>query len=106
MSFLAPWLLAGLVGLAVPVVAHLLGRDPPVPLAFAGRRFLAPAQPSVTQRRAIRDWPLLIVRLALLALVVLVLARPVLFGAAADAVVAEPHDAVIVVDASGSLQLR
>ena len=76
MTLLAPALLLGLLGLALPVVAHLLGREPPRPIRFAAMRFLTATDQSVTQRRAIRDWPLLVVRLLLLALLVVVLTRP------------------------------
>ena len=76
MTLLAPALLLGLLGLAVPIIAHLLGREPPRPIRFAAMRFLHATDQSVTQRRAIQDWPLLIVRLLLLALLVVVLTRP------------------------------
>jgi len=106
MTLLAPALLLGLLGLAVPVVAHLLGREPPKPIRFAAMRFLTATEQSVTQRKSIRDWPLLLVRLLLLALLVLVLARPSSTDETGVAVVGEPHDAVVLFDASRSTQLR
>ena len=106
MTLLAPALLLGLLGLALPMVAHLLGREPPRPVRFAAIRFLSATDRSVTQRRSIRDWPLLIVRLLLLALLVLVLARPSSTEQTGVAVVGEPHDAVILLDASRSTELR
>ncbi|MCA9652466.1 MAG: BatA domain-containing protein [Myxococcales bacterium] len=106
MTLLAPALLLGLLGLALPVVAHLLGREPPRPIRFAAMRFLTATDQSVTQRRAIRDWPLLVVRLLLLALLVVVLTRPSGTEQTGVAVVGEPHDAVILLDASRSMELR
>lgn len=106
MTLLAPALLLGLLGLALPVVAHLLGREPPRPIRFAAMRFLSATEQSVTQRRAIRDWPLLIVRLLLLALLIAVLARPSATEQTGVAVVGEPHEAVILIDASRSMGLR
>lgn len=106
MTLLAPALLLGLLGLAAPVVAHLLGREPPRPIRFAAMRFLHATDQSVTQRRAIQDWPLLIVRLLLLALLVVVLARPSSTEQTGVAVVGEPHDAVVLLDASRSTELR
>lgn len=106
MTLLAPALLLGLLGLAVPVVAHLLGREPPRPIRFAAMRFLQATDQSVTQRRSIRDWPLLLVRLLLLALLVVVLTRPSSTEQTGVAVVGEPHDAVILLDASRSMELR
>lgn len=106
MTLLAPALLLGLLGLAVPIVAHLLGREPPRPIRFAAMRFLHATDQSVTQRRAIQDWPLLVVRLLLLALLVVVLTRPSSTEDSGVAVVGEPHDAVVLLDASRSMELR
>lgn len=106
MTLLAPALLLGLLGLSVPVIAHLLGREPPRPIRFAAMRFLTTTEESVTQRRAIRDWPLLLVRLLLLALLVVVLARPSGTEQTGVAVVGEPHDAIVLVDGSRSMELR
>jgi hypothetical protein len=106
MSLLAPALLAGLIGLALPVLAHLLGRERPKEIRFAAMRFLPDAEPTVTHRRAIQDWPLLLLRLLLLALLVLALARPATFDRGGVTVVAEVHDAVVLVDGSRSMGLR
>lgn len=106
LSLLSPLLLLGLLGLALPVLAHLLGRERPQRVRFAALRFVVPREPVITQRRAIRDWPLLLVRLLLLALLVLVLARPVVGSEAEVRVLAEPHDAIVLLDASASMELR
>jgi hypothetical protein len=106
LSLLAPLALLGLLGLALPVIAHLLGRERPQRIRFAAVRFVTPREPVITQRRELRDRPLLLLRLLLLAAFVLVLARPVFRSEAAVAVLAEPHDAVILLDASGSMELR
>ena len=106
MSFLAPALLVGLLGLGAPVIAHLLGRERPREIRFGAMRFLPSADPSVTRRRSLRDLPLLIVRLLLLALLVLALARPATEHEGGLTMVAEPHDAVLLVDGSRSMGLR
>lgn len=106
MSLLSPLALLGLLGLGLPLLAHLLGRERPQKIRFAAVRFVSPREPVISQRRSIRDWPLLILRLLLLALFVLVLARPVVGSEAAVAVLAEPHDAVILLDASASMELK
>lgn len=106
MSLLAPLALLGLLGLALPMLAHLLGREQPQKIRFAAVRFVVPREPIITQRRTLRDWPLLLLRLLLLALFVLVLARPVVGSEAAVAVLAEPHDAVVLLDGSASMDLR
>ncbi len=105
MTLLAPLLLVGMVALGLPVAAHLLGRQTPKPIRFAAMRFLTPAEPSVTPRRTLQDVPLMLVRLLLLLLLVLALAKPASTDDAGVAVVAEPHDAVILIDASRSMEL-
>jgi hypothetical protein len=98
-------MLAGLIGLALPVIAHLLGREPPRRLRIATIRFISPAEPVVTRRRRIHDPLLLAARLLLLLLLILVLARPVASTTGALAIVSEPHDAVILIDGSRSMDL-
>jgi hypothetical protein len=106
MNLLAPLALLGLLGLSLPLLAHLLGREQPQKIRFAAVRFVVPREPIITQRRELRDRPLLLIRLLLLALFVLVLARPVVGSEAAVAVLAEPHDAVVLLDGSASMDLR
>lgn len=106
MSLLSPLALLGLLGLALPLIAHLLGRERPQRIRFAAVRFVTPREPVITQRRELRDRLLLVLRMSLLATFVLVLARPVISSKAAVAVVGEAHDAVILLDASGSMDLR
>jgi hypothetical protein len=106
MSLLAPLMLLGLLGLGLPLLAHLRGRDIPRPVRFAGLRFLGASDEVLTQRRRLRDGLLLLVRLALLALIVVALTRPITTGDARVAVLGEPHDAVILLDASFSLALE
>jgi hypothetical protein len=106
MTLLAPALLAGLVALGIPIAAHLLGRAPPQTISFAAIRFLTADDPTVTRRRKLQHPWLLAVRLALLAFAILVLARPAALDAGGLAIVAEPHDAVLLVDSSASMSLR
>lgn len=106
MSLLAPLMLLGLLGLGLPLLAHLRGRETPRPLQFAGLRFLGASDEVLTHSRRLRDILLLLVRLGLLALIVAALTRPVTTGDARVAVLGEPHDAVILLDASFSLALE
>lgn len=106
MSLLAPLLLLGLLGLAVPLLAHLRGREEPRRIAFAALRFVRPGDEVVTMRRHLRDRLLLALRLAALALLALALARPVSFGQARVAVLGEPHDAILLLDGSLSMSLK
>lgn len=106
MNLLAPLLLAGLVGLALPLAAHLRGRREPRTIAFAGRRFLAAKGEIQSQRHRLRDRSLLALRLLLLALVIIALSRPVSRRETTLAVLSEAHDAILLVDGSRSMGLR
>jgi len=105
-SLLAPLMLLGLLGLGLPLLAHLRGKEEPKRVRFAALRFLGAGAEVVTQRRRVRDGLLLLLRLALLLLLVLALTRPVSTGDARVAVLGEPHDAVLLLDASFSMNLR
>jgi hypothetical protein len=106
MSFLQPLLLLGLGGLGLAALAHLLGRERPTVVRFAAVRFLPATPQAVVRRRRLRDRALLTTRMMLLAAMVLALARPVTEGQSTLAVVAEPHDAVVMLDASASMELE
>ncbi|MEK0267367.1 BatA domain-containing protein [Stenotrophomonas rhizophila] len=83
MSLLYPLGLLALAAWLVPLLIHLARRHQYAPLDFAALRWL---QARIRPRQKIRfdAWPLLLVRLLLLAALALLLARPVLHGGAAD----------------------
>ncbi len=83
-AFLAPAGLAALAALAIPFIIHLRRRTEQVPVDFAALRWLR-QRPRPRQRIRFDDWPLLLVRLLLLALAAMLLARPVLYDAASKA---------------------
>lgn len=76
MGFTTPVLLAGLAGVVIPLVVHLLRRRRPRPTLFPGLVLLLGAQKRSARRRRLRDLLLLLVRMALLAAVALTLAGP------------------------------
>jgi len=76
MSLLFPLGLLALGALLVPLLIHLARRTPYTPLDFAALRWLR-ARQRPRQRPRFDDWPLLLVRLMLLAALALLLARPV-----------------------------
>lgn len=96
MNLLFPLGLAALAAWLLPLLIHLARRHPYTPLDFAALRWLR-AQVRPRQRIRFDDWPLLLVRLLLLAALALLLARPALTGpapaAAAWTVVAPGLDA-------------
>ena len=90
LALLSPLGLTALAGLLVPLVIHIARRSEQQPTDFAALRWLR-QKPRPRSRLRFDEWPLLLLRLVLLALVALWLARPVQFGAAGDA----PYIAVI-----------
>jgi hypothetical protein len=105
MNLLAPAMLLGLLGLGVPIAAHLLGRREPRVISFAGQRFLQDAEPHIDRRPRLRDILLLAVRLGILALIVTALAQPVSLEDRDLPVFGAPHDALLLVDSSASMML-
>jgi hypothetical protein len=76
MSFLAPFLLAGLAAIAVPILLHLVQRERKKVVQFPSLMFLEKIPYESVRRRAIRDWPLLLLRVLALALIAVAFARP------------------------------
>ena len=68
MGFLAPLVLLGLGALAIPVLMHLIQREKKRVVEFPSLMFLRRIPYQSVRRRRIRDWPLLLMRLAALAL--------------------------------------
>jgi len=103
MSFLTPLFLVGLAGLAIPVVIHLIQRERKNVVQFPSLMFLSKIPYQSVQRRRIRHWLLLLLRLGALALIVLAFARPFLRRADAAAGAAGAREVVILVDRSYSM---
>ena len=78
MSFLTPLFLVGLAGLAIPVLLHLIQKERKNVVHFPSLMFLRRIPYQSVQRRRIRHWLLLAMRLAALALIVLAFAPAVL----------------------------
>ena len=76
MSFLTPlYLLAGL-GIALPVLFHMIRRQPKGQIRFSSLMFLSPSPPRLVRRSKIDDLLLLILRGTVLALLAWAFARP------------------------------
>jgi hypothetical protein len=76
---LAPAALAALAALALPLLIHLARKQQLKTLDFAALRWLR-ANPRPQKRLHLEDWPLLLTRLVLLALIALWLAKPAMYG--------------------------
>jgi hypothetical protein len=80
-ALLLPAGLAVLAAVAIPLLVHLARRTQAVPTDFAALRWLR-QRPRPRQRPRFDEWPLLVARLLLVALLALFFARPVLIGEA------------------------
>lgn len=84
-SFLSPLFLAGAAAAAIPVLLHLLKREPEQRVRFSAVRLLRDAPVEHTSRRHLRELLLLALRIAALLLLALAFARPFLASGAAQA---------------------
>jgi hypothetical protein len=100
-----PLLLSGLAALAVPVVIHLMMRAQGRKVVFSTLRFLPRSQPA-RERKRIRHWPLLLLRLLLIALLVSAFARPFWPDTAGAATRERARAVVLVLDRSASMQAK
>jgi len=78
LSFLTPLFLAGLLAISVPIFIHLIRKHQGKKLDFPSLMFLRQLPVRSVKRLRVRDWVLLLLRAAALALIVLAFARPVL----------------------------
>ena len=101
--FLAPFMLLGLAAVTVPVVIHLLNNRRVQRMRWAAMRFLQASVQRNRRRIRIEDILLLLVRCAIVALLALTLARPVLTTARASLLGRNAVTGVIVIDQSFSM---
>jgi len=76
MTFLSPLFLLGAAAAAIPVVLHLLKREPEARVRFAAVKMLKRAPVEHTARHRLRELLLLALRVATLLLLALAFARP------------------------------
>ncbi len=101
MGLLAPWFLAGLGLLALPLYLHLLRRSRPDSKQFSSLMFFEPGRQAELRRRRLDYLALLAARLMLLALILLAFAQPVLRSTAVQA--GAPALRLVAVDTSASM---
>jgi hypothetical protein len=100
LSFLSPLFLIGAAAAAVPIVLHLLKREPEPRVRFAAVKLLKQAPVEYTERRRIRELLLLGLRVAALVLLALAFARPFL---ASGAAAGSPGVTIVALDTSSSM---
>jgi hypothetical protein len=102
MGLLAPWFLAGVAAIGLPIYLHLLRRHATTPKPFSSLMFFEPRTQSSLQHRRLRYLWLLALRIALLVLVALAFADPFITRPAASV----SHDTLtlLVIDSSFSMR--
>jgi hypothetical protein len=105
LTFLYPAFLLGALATSVPVVIHLIYRRRALVHRFPAVRFLLLADQRTARKFRLRQWLLLALRMLIILLLALLLARPRLMNRDAQASVALPAQAmVLLIDNSLSMQ--
>ena len=99
MSFVSPLMLVGLLGAAVPLVIHLIGRRRAPRRPFAAIAFVLRSNRRIARRLQLRQLLVLALRMALVAGLAVMLARP-FFEIRSDlpAISSSPQSAVLLID--------
>lgn len=100
LSFLSPLFLAGAAAAAIPVVLHLLKREPEPRVMFAAVKLLKHAPIEHSEKHRLRELLLLALRVAALVLLALAFAQPFFSSGAA---VASAGATLIAIDTSASM---
>lgn len=102
--FLAPAFLVGLLGIALPLWLHRVARANPTRHSFASTMLLEASETQRTAKRTLRYWLLLAVRIALLIVLVLAFADPLVSPRAVPVMNPSARLHAIVLDTSLSMQ--
>ena len=100
LSFLSPLFLAGAAAAAIPIVLHLLKREPEARVKFAPVKLIKQATVEYTDKRHLRELLLLALRVTALVLLALAFGRPFF---ATGAAVGSAGVTVVALDTSYSL---
>ena len=105
MSFLAPLFFVALAAIAVPIFVHLIQRERKDIVEFPSLMFIRRIPYQSVERRRIHNWPLLLMRVAAMALVIAAFSRPFFSTEAATAAVTSSgaREIVILLDRSASM---
>src|SRR5438132_216472 len=106
MTFVYPLLLGGLLLAGVPVLLHFLIRKKPATLLFPAFRFLIEKRRANTRNLRLRHLLLLLLRIALIALLCLALARPRVLHESIGLSREKPVALVLIFDTSPSMEYK
>lgn len=101
MGFLAPWFLAGLAAVGLPIYIHMLRRQTTTPRHVSSLMFFERGTQSSTRHRRLRYLLLFILRASLIALLALVFANPFLRRSSAAA-----SDRLLLLTIDNSFSMR
>ncbi len=106
-SFTSPWYLLGLLGLALPILIHLLTRRQQTRLKFSAVYLLQQAQKRSVRKSRPNRLLLLLLRCLAIAFLCLALANPILSsGGLDDLLVSRPSAHVFILDDSYSMSAK
>ena len=104
MVFLTPLFLLGLLAALIPIAIHLIRREKPPKIMFSTIRFLKKTSKKLVLFQHLQQILLLLLRSAVIALLVMAFARPLINQSVARLLDADPQSAVILLDLSMSMQ--
>src|SRR5712692_782355 len=102
MGFLAPWFLAGMAAVALPLYLHLLRRHATTPRPFSSLMFFEPRTQSSIRHRRLRYLSLLSLRMGLLVVMALAFAGPFVNRPAASM----PSEKLVLLVIDSSFSMR
>ncbi len=103
--FQHPAFLAALSALAIPIIIHLINRKLAKRLVFPSIKFIHKAQRLQTGRKQIRDWLVLLMRIAVLALIALLFSSPVWMKPTPATAQVRDEEVVLLYDVSASMNI-
>lgn len=104
MGFLSPLYILGLLAVGLPILFHLIRRQPKGQVTFSSLMFLRTSPPTLTRRSRLDHLLLLLLRATALTLLAFAFARPFLRSAELLDLPATARRTVILLDTSASMQ--
>lgn len=105
-DFINPWMLAGLAGISLPVIAHLLSRKKYDVVQWGAMQFLELGR-NARRRIRLEELLLMLLRMGMIGLIAIALARPWMSGPIASGFAQKPAcDVAVVIDSSYSTGWR
>ncbi|MDF1844602.1 MAG: BatA domain-containing protein [Rubripirellula sp.] len=104
MSLLAPLYFLGALAVGLPILFHMIRRQPKGQIEFSSLMFLRPTPPRLTRRSRLDNWFLLLLRALALTLLALAFSRPFLRNVSLSDAEVPGRRLMMVIDTSASMQ--